>query len=793
MNKKINCEFFVGGAGISGICAAVQAGRLGMKTILVEKEMLLGGNGGPNLGVGAHATMNTNPFWNETGIMEELEERINFKGARFFPTNFGYNISPLWDTVVSEMLEEAGVTILRKHLIHKVIKENQTITGIHLINIENLSEVEILIDGYVMDATGDASIAYLADADYTMGRESIMQTGERCAPEKPDGIVSTASVTALVVDTGVPCDFVAPEATPEWNPEKPDNHFNPNQKISFLWQVDEGGESDENHPLHTPQELYRKLVYRIYSVWHYLKNIKFKEEAKKFNLIWISPILGRRESRRILGDYLLTQTDIEQCKIFEDAVGFGGSYLDEHLPSYDGGYEVRFYTRPIPYDIPFRCLYSRNIQNLFSGGRAIGVSHLAFTSTRLMRTGGLLGQAVALAAKMCMEKGTVPRGIVADYMEELRQELLKNDVWIIGKKGHDPKNMANHAVASASSEASVSAYRTANGEWESAVEGIATAVYSYPEKVDSVELFVRNNNSENTKIELFAGYGETKEIELYDVPKVEYNSVTMRYEEVKKTVHGKSIRKNDNPVIPTGSQGFATYFNRNDSVTDFNISVKSLRDIDIGFEGWISLDVSELGKLAPYDRSKFGQAMVIGVKGAVDVYINKILVDTIEGLSCKCDTWNTNFEKAPIIKILPDLVLGKADNVLNGFIHRDGRSFLHQWMSMPGHVMPQWLQLELDEEKEINEIQITFDVTERFWSDMYNMKGDKAASRCVRDFRIDILKSGEWKTIWHERDNYRRFRRISLDKPVISRCIRLVVEKVWGEEEPARVYEIRLY
>lgn len=791
--KQLSCNFFVGGAGISGICAAVQAGRLGMKTILVEKEMLLGGNTGPNLGVGAHACMSCNPFWNETGIMEELEQRVNFKGARFFPTNFGYNISPLWDAVISEMLQEAGVLVLRRHLVHGVEKENDRITKIHVLNIENLTELEISIKGFVIDCTGDAFIADLSGADCRMGRESISETGERCAPENADDIISTASVTALVVDTGVPCEFIPPEGTPEWNPEKPDNHFNPKQRIHFLWQVDEGGESFENHSLYTPQQLYLRLVSRIYSVWSFIKNVKYKEEARNFHLIWISPILGRRESRRIIGDYLLTQTDIESGRTFPDAVGFGGSFLDEHLPSYDGGYEVRFYTRPLPYDIPFRCLYSRNVPNLFSGGRTIGVSHLAFTSTRLTRTPAMLAQAAAIAAKLCLDKGINPRELGSSHITELQQELLKNDVWVIGLKGSDRNNLANGTSARASSEALLSNKEIGGGHWTAAKDGVAAAIYSYPEKLDSFQFYVRNTSGENKKAEFFAGYGETKDIELFDVPKVEYNAVTKRYEEIKIKGFDTGIGKDDNPTIPSSSQGLSTYFRRDDNVTEFEKRLSTIVEIGSGFEGWIQVDASGFGKLAEYTRMKFGQALVIGAAGEVEVFSANISIDTVEGLVFNNGNWNTNYSEAPIFRISPDPVPGKAGNVLDGYIHREGRSFLHQWMSMPGQELPQWLQLELDQEKEISGIQITFDVTERFWSDMYNIKGEKAAARCVRDFRIECLESGEWKTVWQEKDNYRRFRRINLEKPLTTKNVRIVVDRVWGEGQPARIYEVRLY
>lgn len=788
--NRLSCDFLVGGAGISGICAAVQAGRLGLKTILVEKEMVLGGNGGPNLGVGAHACMACNPYWNETGIIEELEERVNYRRARIFPTNFGYNIHPQWDRVVTEMLEEAGVVVLRRHLIHGVEIKDNKIVRVYVLNIENLKKIDIEVNGYVLDSTGDAFIASLAGADCRMGRESKAETGERSAPEKADDIISTASVTALVVDSGVPCDFIPPEGTPPWNPEKPDNHFNPNRKIHFLWQVDEGGESFENHSLYTPQELYIRLTYRIYSVWNYLKNIKYPEEAKNHQLVWISPILGRRESRRILGDYLLTETDIEACKTFPDAIGFGGSFLDEHLPSYDGGYEVRFYARPLPYDIPLRSIYSRNILNLFSGGRAISASHLAFTSARLMRTGGMLGQAAVVAAKMCMDKNITPRVLANSYANELQQELLKQDVWVIGVKGEDSANLVKNAKITASSEARLSVNKP-EGKWVHAAEGLAAAVYSYPDKVEKVSFYIKNSCEKTATVEGFLGYGKTAPIELLPVPQLFFNDGTKRYEE-KKSGRQNALSHEGTTEQPAGRQGWAHYCTREDNITDFEVLSTEQKTIPAGFEGWIGFGVTNPEKFPAFDRKVWGQAAILGIKGEIEVLVGPYGVDVAEGLGKKGDRWVTNHESIAVFKVEPDPIPGNAANVVNGYIHREGRAHLHQWMSAPDAALPQWIQLELEEEETIGSVLLRFDVTERYWRDMYLNKGEKAARRCVADYRVEMIQVGEWKTVISEKDNYLRVRKYVLDQPVKTKTIRLTVDRIWGEGQPARVYEIFL-
>ncbi len=790
---ELTCDFLVAGAGWAGICAALQAGRLGLRTILVEKEMLLGGNGGPNLGVGAHAAMACNPYWNETGIVEELEEEINWRQARLFPTNFGYNVHPLWDETVSNLLNSAGVQILRRHLVTGCRVEDGFIRRVELLNIENLRPVEVKVAGQVLDATGDAIVAQLAGAKWRMGREARAETGERSAPDAPDAVISTASVTGLVVNTGRPCEFVPPPGTPRWNPCKPDNHFDPSQPVHFLWQVDEGGESAANHSLYTPQELYQRLRLRLFSVWDYLKNRKYPRETTNFQLVWISPILGRRESRRIEGDYLLTQTDIETGRVFADAVGFGGSYLDEHLPSADGGYEVRFYARPLPYDIPFRCLYSHNIRNLFAGGRAVSASHLAFTSVRLMRTGGVLGQAAAVAAKLCQQHDTTPAELGIGHIQELQQELLKHDVFIIGQTNADPRDLARRARVSASSEAALSRPAAA-GQYRRADAGIAAAIYAYAPQVERVGFYLRNPGGETT-VKAFLGYGETPPPEFWPAP--EFSVQTFRLQpdpagsqpEGDKNAHGQL----EGAVNPTGSRGWTEYYRRVDNVTQFAILAEGEATVAAGFEGWIEYVLINPRPFPAFDRTKAGQAVVIGLTGRVEVLTEAHPVDVVEGLRGDSDGWQTDLPATPVFSLRPDPRPGRAENLINGKPQREGRAALNQWMSEPGQHLPQWIELELDSERQLREILLRFDVTERLWRDMYLIKGERVARRLVRDYRLEVWSRGSWTEVLHERDNYRRFRRHELPAGTRGSRVRLIVDRVWDESQPARVYEMRIY
>lgn len=783
--QRVTCDFLVAGAGISGICAAIQAGRLGLKTVLVEKEMILGGNGGPNLGVGAHAAMSTNPYYNEMGIIEEIEEQVNFQKARLFPTNFGYNIHPQWDDVVTRLLEDAGVCIYRRHLIEGATVSGGKIKTVKAVNIENLDRVYFRISGFVMDCTGDAIVADLAGAKTKMGRESKNETGERSAPEHGDAIISTASVTALVVDSGIPCSFVPPPGTPPWNPAKPDNHFNPNQRIHFLWQVDEGGESEENHSLYTPQELYRRLVYRIFSCWNYLKNVKFPDAAKNHQLIWISPILGKRESRRIEGDYLLTQTDIEQCRVFDDAIAFGGSFLDEHLPSFDGGYEVRFYSRPLPYDVPYRCIYSRNIDNLFSGGRAIGVSHLAFTSTRLMRTGGSLAQAAAVAAHLCLVYGCTPRELGQKHLSELKQKLAENDGYLIDYQMDPDKNLLSTAKITASSYAVLSRSES-QGAWLSAEQGAYMLIYQYQEPIRQFSVFIRNRGGE-TSVKGILGYGETSDPVYLPVPEFVFNQKTGRYEETGKSAE-RILSIPEGMTQPTGSAGCQDYYLRDDTITDFQRLFEQTVDVAEGYTGFITFDVPCGITFPGSTRQKWGQAVFTGICGPVEVLTAPHAVDVVESLIGT----DISHENIPIIRISPEIAPGNPQHIADGYIHRQGRAHLHQWMSDPDEPLPQWIECDFGRVITFCEIKLRFDVTERLWKDMYLIKGQQAADRLVKAFHVVIWQNGQWQLLSKFVQNALRFVSIKYSEPVITDKIRIIVDETWGQHQSARIYSVEI-
>jgi len=193
-------------------------------------------------------------------------------------------------------------------------------------------------------------------------------------------------------------------------------------------------------------------------VWDYIKNSGDKPASANWGMDWVGMIPGKRGSRRIVGDHILTQADLESGgEKFDDAVAIGGWPMDDHPP---GGFDnpelkpCRQIRMAEPYSIPLRALYSRNIRNLMMAGRNISATHAAFTSARVMATCSVIGQAAGTAAAVCAQAGITPRQLYQDKsrLGELQQMLLRDDQTILRARNRDPQDVARTAEATASDE-----------------------------------------------------------------------------------------------------------------------------------------------------------------------------------------------------------------------------------------------------------------------------------------------------------------------------------------------------
>lgn len=430
------------GGGLSGICAAIAAARHGAKTALVQDRPVLGGNASSEIkmhicGADIHATK---PNTRETGIIEELllTNRIRNPQQSF----------SVQDYVFEEIVRaEPNLDLYLNTRMRDVQMKDNVIVSIEAEQMTT-EKLYCFCARYFADTTGDGFLGYCAGAEFMYGRESRYEFNEKDAPETHDNKLMGNSLMFTAKDMGYPVPFEKPDWAYSYSEEdlKRRDH---SEITSGYWWI----EASSSEIIEKGDDIRQELVKMLFGIWDHIKNGP-GHNAENYALDWIGALPGKRESRRLKGDYVLTENDLVDGKGFYDAVAYGGWNMDMHengnMGFLDSEPTTYFSTKYI-YSIPYRCLYSVNIDNLFFGGRAISVSHMAFGSTRVMATCAVVGQAVGTAAALCNEKGISPRELTK-HIEELQKTLALDDCYIPNYKLLLPNDLARTAVLSASSE-----------------------------------------------------------------------------------------------------------------------------------------------------------------------------------------------------------------------------------------------------------------------------------------------------------------------------------------------------
>ena len=412
-------DFVVVGGGISGMCAAVAAARQGLKVALVNDRPVLGGNNSAEIRVHLGGTIEVGPY-PALGRMQR-EFGHSKKGNAQPAENYEDGKKQSW------IESEPNVTLYASNRAVAVHKDGSKIAAVIIRNIETSEEILLEAPLYA-DCTGDGTVGYLTGADYRYGREGKAEFGESLAPDEPDNFVLGASVQWYSKETGKKCKF-------------PVFDYGLNFSDASVQKVTMGEWTWETGMLHdmtTEFEYIRDYgMMVIYSNWSYLKN-KLGMYPDR-DLDWVAYISGKRESRRLMGDYIYKQDDIEKAVFHEDATFATTWSIDLHFPDpeitpYFPGEEFKTRTvhnRIYPAAVPYRCLYSRNVDNLFMAGRDISVTHVALGTTRVMRTCGMSGEVVGLAASVCKVRKTFPRNVYRYYFADL-QKLMKKGAAVDG-------------------------------------------------------------------------------------------------------------------------------------------------------------------------------------------------------------------------------------------------------------------------------------------------------------------------------------------------------------------------
>ncbi len=426
--KSRKADVCVIGGGLAGTFAAIAAARHGAKVVLMQDRPVLGGNASSEIRMWVSGAGTRVRNLQETGIMEEVLLENMYRN----PTR---NFS-IWDSILYEKVKaESNIELLLNCACCFAETENtiiKNVTGFQLTTYTwQKVEAEVFID-----CSGDSILADLVDAEYMVGREGKDTFGESWGLDKADKKTMGMSLMIQAHETDHKCEFIAPDWAYKFTTDEEMN-FKPHDCLrdigtNFYW-IELGGEVDS---IRDTEEVRDELIKIAYGVWDHMKNYG-DHGADNWELDFIGFLPGKRESRRYIGGYVLTQQDVESGRKFADEVAYGGWQIDNHLPGgffmngADGNHlQKKRLTEP--YGIPFRSLYSINVENLMFAGRNISASHLAFATTRVMGTCGVVGQAVGTAAALMIKHHMGIRQFAAEKIEELQDTLMEDDCFLPG-------------------------------------------------------------------------------------------------------------------------------------------------------------------------------------------------------------------------------------------------------------------------------------------------------------------------------------------------------------------------
>ena len=411
-------DLCVVGGGIAGICTAVSAARLGLSVALVHDRPILGGNNSSEVRVHLSSYQNLPPYPRLGDVLSEFGPRNggNARDAANYED----------ERKLAIIKAERNIRLfLNEHVNEVKTNEMGRILSVRSINTKTGVATWFEAVNFV-DCTGDGNLGFAAGADFRMGREAKGETNEPGAPEKADMITMGSSVQW---NAGKAEGDAAFPVRPWMLKTFKEENCSPHLRGDWFWEAGLGRDQiAEGEYIRD----YGLLV--AYSTWAFVKNgySKSAEFADK-ELKWVAYNAGRRESRRLMGDFILDQNHLRNRDVQPDGTCVATWTIDLHLPK--TAEESKFEGEPFqanslnekiwPYPIPYRCFYSRNVPNLFMAGRDISVTHIALGTTRLMRTHGMMGEVVGMAASICKKHGCNPRDVYTTHLDELKELMTK--------------------------------------------------------------------------------------------------------------------------------------------------------------------------------------------------------------------------------------------------------------------------------------------------------------------------------------------------------------------------------
>jgi hypothetical protein len=444
----LQTDVLIAGGGLAGVCAAISAARNGAKVVLVQDRSRLGGNSSSEVKmhvVGSNSH-DARPGWREGGLIEEI--RLDDAA------NNPQRCWELWDLLLyDKVVSEPNITLLLETVLYSVDMKNGAIDRVmaRCDKSEHLYRVKANI---YIDATGDSRLGLESGAEYRTGRETRSEFGESLAPEKAD----QETLGSSILFTSRLYHKRMRYTPPKWARKVTKDvlrfrKVGPENWEYGYWWIEWGGNKDT---IRDNERIRFELLSIVTGVWDYIKNSGDYPDSANWALDWVGMMPGKRGSRRLVGDVMVTQHDLLRGT-WPDAVAMGGWPMDDHPP---GGFDRAdlppntVLRTPEVYDIPLRALYSTNVPNLMMAGRNISATHAAFTGTRVMGTCASVGQAAGTAAAVCCERRILPRQVAADkkLLSNLQQSLVRQDQSVRTIQNRDVHDLARVATIRSSGE-----------------------------------------------------------------------------------------------------------------------------------------------------------------------------------------------------------------------------------------------------------------------------------------------------------------------------------------------------
>ncbi len=742
--EEVEADLVIAGGGVSGVCCAITAAREGLKVALVQDRPVLGGNASSEVRLwilGATSHMGNNNRWaREGGVIDELLVENTYRNPEGNPVIFDF-------ILLEKVVEEKNISLYLNTAVYEVVKDTpDSIKAIKGYCSQNQTEYTFAAQLFC-DASGDGIIAFLSGASFRMGAEARDEFDEKFAPSKEYGELLGHSLYFYSKDTGRPVQYIPPSfALTDIATIPRYKTFNLQEQGCKLWWIEYGGRLDTVKETETIKwELWRI----VYGVWNYIKNSGNFPEAANYTLEWVGTIPGKRESRRFCGDYMLIQQDIVEQRPHHDAVSFGGWSIDLH-PA-DGVFSElpgcnQWHSKGV-FSIPYRCMYSRDITNLFLTGRIISASHVAFGSTRVMGTSASNAQAVAMAAAIATERRVSPREVTG-HIHELQQRLLRAGQFIPGLQKEDASELVQTATVTASSEFDLKTLPESEKEYP-LTTGIAQMIPASPGKLPLM------------RFHLMAKVKTTLPVQLAISSRMgSYTPDSMLEEKMLSLEPGRNCIELDWQTSFTDSQYAFIIFRKNEDVS------ACLSDTRL------------TGLLSLYQKENKAVSNT-----GVQTPPNDIGVDAFEFWTPRRRPAGENMA----INFSTALFTYNASNIKNGY----ARPYLspNAWVAAPDDLLPQ-LVIKWTTAVTIQTILLTFDTDmDHPMESVLMQHPENVMPFCIRNYSI---YDGSGRLVKNITGNHQTRNQIKLEVPLLTDTLVVKCEHP-AANIPAAIFEIRCY